>query len=179
MKKIPILFLIAILVITGCQPSQAVVQTAIAQTQTAAPTTTSTATPIPTDTLTPTSTPVPTATATDTLSVPVIENAHLSVDSNDTQQTTFFLPSDKTFYCFFDLKYANENTVVKGVWVLVAAEGYSANSEIDSAEIKGGDDNYYFNLDRSPTVDAWPVGTYRIDLYVNGIQVQAVTFEVK
>jgi hypothetical protein len=178
MKKHSMLSLIAILLITACLPSQSAVQTAIAKTQTAAPTATPTATPIPTDTLTPTNTPIPTATATDTPSIPVIEDVHFSFYADDTQQTTFFIPSDKTFYCFFTLKFAPNNTVVKGAWILVSAEGYAANSAIDTAEIRGGDNKYFFKLDRSVNVPAWPLGIYRIDLYINGVQTQSATFEV-
>jgi hypothetical protein len=106
-----------------------------------------------------------------------IQNAHLSTDVNDSAQTTSYVPSDKTFYCFFDLKNAPESTVVKGTWTLVSAEGFSPNTEIDSAEVTGSDNTYYFSLDRS--ADAWPVGQYKIDLYIDGKLVQTVDFEVK
>lgn len=106
-----------------------------------------------------------------------IQNAHLSTDVNDSAQTTSYTPSDKTFYCFFELKNAPESTVVKGTWTLVSAEGYSANTEIDSATVTGSDNTYYFSLDRS--ADAWPVGQYKIDLYIDDNLVQTVEFEVK
>src|SRR5436190_22736266 len=48
-----------------------------------------------------------------------IQNAHLSPDVNDSASTTTYAPSAKTFYCFFDLKNAPEDTVVKGTWTLV------------------------------------------------------------
>jgi len=60
MKKLTPLFLITILFIVGCQPSQNSVNTAIAQTQAAIPT--ATFTPQPTNTHTPTNTPIPTNT---------------------------------------------------------------------------------------------------------------------
>ena len=106
-----------------------------------------------------------------------IQNAHLANDVNDSKTVTSYVPSDKTFYCFFDLKNAPEGTVVKGTWTLVSAEGYSNNSEIDSATVTGSDNTYYFSLDRS--ADAWPVGQYKIDLYIDGKLVQTVDFEVK
>lgn len=106
-----------------------------------------------------------------------IQNAHLANDINDSKQVTSYGPGDKTFYCFFELKNAPESTVVKGTWTLVSAEGYSANSEIDSATVTGSDNTYYFSLDRS--ADAWPVGQYKIDLYIDDKLVQTVDFEVK
>ena len=106
-----------------------------------------------------------------------ITNAHLASDESDTQQVDGYSPTDLGFYCYFDLNNAPDSTVVKGVWTLVSAEGYESNSEIDSAEITGGDDTYYFSLGGS--TDPWPVGTYRIDLYVDGNLVETIEFEVQ
>lgn len=106
-----------------------------------------------------------------------ITNAHLASDESDTQQVNGYSPTDLGFYCYFDLNNAPDSTVVKGVWTLVSAEGYESNSEIDSAEITGGDDTYYFSLGGS--TDPWPVGTYRIDLYVDGSLVETIEFEVQ
>ena len=106
-----------------------------------------------------------------------ITNVHMANDENDTKQTTTYSPSDKTFYCFFDLNNAPDSTVVKGAWTAVSAQGVDANYAIDSAEITGSDNTYYFKLDRS--TDAWPVGKYKIDLYIDGKLVQTVEFEVQ
>ena len=106
-----------------------------------------------------------------------ITNAHMSTDESDSTQTTVYSPNTATFYCFYDLNNAPEDTVVRGVWTLVAAEGFESNSEIDSAEITGSDDSYYFSLDRA--ADEWPVGQYKIDLYINGNLVETVNFEVQ
>ena len=106
-----------------------------------------------------------------------ISNAHMATDESDSTQTTVYSPDTQTFYCFYDLKNAPDDTVVKGVWTLVSAEGYEANSEIDSAEITGSDDSYYFSLDRA--AEAWPVGQYKIDLYINDKLSQTVEFQVQ
>jgi hypothetical protein len=106
-----------------------------------------------------------------------ITNAHMATDASDTTQTTVYSRTDPTFFCFYDLNNAPDDTVVRGVWTLVSAEGFDANSEIDSAEITGSDDSYYFSLDRA--ADEWPVGQYKIDLYINGNLVETVEFEVQ
>jgi len=106
-----------------------------------------------------------------------ITNAHLASDESDTQEVDGYSPTDPGFYCYFDLNNAPDSTVVKGVWTLVSAEGYESNSEIDSAEITGGDNTYYFSLGGG--VDEWPVGTYKIDLYVDGSWVETIEFEVQ
>jgi hypothetical protein len=106
-----------------------------------------------------------------------ITNAHMATDESDTTQTTVYAPDTATFFCFYDLNNAAEDTVVKGVWTLVSAEGYDSNSEIDSAEITGSDDSYYFSLDRA--AEEWPVGKYKIDLYINNNLVETVEFQVQ
>lgn len=106
-----------------------------------------------------------------------ITNAHMSLDEGDTQSVSSYAPEAPAFYCYFDLNNAPDDTVVKGTWTLVAAEGYDPNQEIDSAEISGGDDTYYFSLGGSS--DPWPVGQYKIDLYLNDELVQTINFDVK
>ncbi len=106
-----------------------------------------------------------------------IDNAHMSADEADTQQTTSYAPDAPAFYCYFDLNNAPDDTVVKGTWTLVSAEGYDPNQEIDSAEITGSDNTYYFSLGGGE--DPWPVGQYKIDLYLNGELVQTVNFSVE
>jgi hypothetical protein len=106
-----------------------------------------------------------------------ISNAHMSLDETDTQQVTSYSPDSPAFYCYFDLNNAPDDTVVKGVWTLVSADGYDPNQEIDSAEITGSDQTYYFSLGGS--TDPWPVGQYKIDLYLNSELVQTIPFEVQ
>ena len=106
-----------------------------------------------------------------------ISNAHMSEDEADSNQITAYAPDAPSFYCFYDLNNAPDDTVVKGVWTLISAEGYDPDQEIDSAEVTGGDDTYYFALDSAG--DPWPVGQYKIDLYLNDELVETVNFDVQ
>jgi len=106
-----------------------------------------------------------------------ITDAHLSRDEGDTERVSAYSPTDSSFYCYFDLNNAPDSTVVKGVWTLVSADGYDSNSEIDSAEITGGSNTYYFSLGGG--TDPWPVGNYKIDLYIDGKMVQTIEFKVQ
>ena len=106
-----------------------------------------------------------------------IANAHLSLDESDTQTVTGYSTDVPAFVCYFDLKNAPDDTVVRGVWTLISADGYDSNQEIDSAEITGSDNTYYFSLGGS--TDPWPVGQYKIDLYLNDELVQTINFEVQ
>lgn len=106
-----------------------------------------------------------------------ITNAHLSLDEADTQSVTAYAPDAPAFFCYYDLNNAPDDTIVRGMWTLVSAEGYDPNQEIDSAEITGGDETYYFSLGGAS--EPWPVGQYKIDLYLNDELVQTIDFEVQ
>lgn len=90
MKKLSVLFLIAIIFITGCQPSETAVQTAIAQTQVALPT----AMQIPTDTPLP---PTPTSTATIVPS-PTPDIRLIDIDPRNLLLQTNDLPIEGKYY---------------------------------------------------------------------------------
>ena len=106
-----------------------------------------------------------------------ITNAHMSSDESDSAQVTSYTTDAPSFYCYFDLNNAPDDTVIKGVWTLISADGYDSNQEIDSAELTGGDNTYYFSLGGG--TEPWPVGQFKIDLYINGNLVQTLNFEVK
>ena len=108
-----------------------------------------------------------------------IQNAHMARDFDDTDLTNVFSPSDEYFYCFFLLKNAPDSTVVRGKWILVSADGYESNTPIDEGDITSGDGVLYFSLQRSASVDAWPVGQYKVDLYIDDNLVQTLNFEVR
>jgi predicted small secreted protein len=105
-----------------------------------------------------------------------IQDAHLARDAEDTDRTNIFSPDDPTFYCIFELKNAPDSTVVKGVWTVVDAEGYT-NMEIDASELTTGSNVVTFSLDRAS--DPWPLGKYKIDLYIDDNLVQTLSFEVQ
>lgn len=106
-----------------------------------------------------------------------IRDAHMARDVDDTVRTNVFSPDDPSFYCFFSLKNAPDSTVVRGTWTLVQAEGYESNSFIDEGEITSGDAELYFTLDRGESL--WPVGQYKLDIYIDNNLVQTLNFEVQ
>jgi predicted small secreted protein len=106
-----------------------------------------------------------------------IQNAHMARDADDTDRTDVFSPDDPTFYCFFELKNAPDSTVVRGAWTLVQADGYESNSLIDEGQITSGDADLYFTLDRGES--PWPVGQYKLDIYIDDNLVQTLNFEVR
>jgi hypothetical protein len=106
-----------------------------------------------------------------------ITNAHMARDASDKERTNVFSPNDPAFYCFFSLTNAPDSTVLRGAWTLVQAEGYESNSFIDEGEITSGDAELYFSLDRGESL--WPVGQYKLDIYIDDNLAQTLDFEVQ
>jgi hypothetical protein len=96
-------------------------------------------------------------------------------ESSD-QTTTVFTPQDN-FYLLGELSGSTGDTRLKAVWTAVDIEGYAPNSSIDSAELTSGDGPFSFYLKRS--LPAWPVGSYKVDFYVDGNLYQSIDFTVK
>ena len=104
-----------------------------------------------------------------------IQRAWLSPDSSGAPETTQF-SQDETFYCLVELANAPDETTLKAVWTAISAEGTDPNLLIDESELTTGDGTITFNLTND---QLWPVGTYKVDLYLNGELDRALTFEVR
>jgi hypothetical protein len=104
-----------------------------------------------------------------------IQRAWLSPDSSGAPETTQF-SQDETFYCLVELANAPEDTTLKAVWTALSAAGTDPNLLIEESELTTGDGTITFNLTND---QLWPVGTYKVDLYLNGELDRALTFEVR
>ena len=105
-----------------------------------------------------------------------ISSAKMSADSEGTQETTVY-SQDQTFYCIVELANAPEDTKLKAVWTAAEVDGEQPNLLIDQAEVTAGDQNVVtFDLTNS---GLWPVGKYKVDLYLNDKLDQTLEFEVQ
>ena len=104
-----------------------------------------------------------------------IQRALLSPDSSGAPETTEF-SQNETFYCLVELANAPDETTLKAVWTAISAEGTDPNLLIEESELTTGDGTITFNLTND---QLWPVGTYKVDLYLNGELDRALTFEVR
>jgi hypothetical protein len=104
-----------------------------------------------------------------------ISNAWMSTDKEGNSKTATFSP-DQIFYAQVELKNAPDDTKVKASWTAVSVEGTEPNKAIDSAEITSGDGLVHFNLENN---GSWPVGQYKVDLYLNDALAKTLTFEVR
>lgn len=104
-----------------------------------------------------------------------IQDAQMAFDEEGAQPTTTFGPND-IFYCNVDLQNAPDDTVVKAVWTAVDVEGEEANTLIDETELTTGSGTVNFQLSNS---NAWPVGKYKVDLYLGDELKKTVEFQVQ
>ena len=99
-------------------------------------------------------------------------------DTLDPVDTTTVFSSSSVFHAVVAIKNAPDNTTFEAVWYTMdvgsAAEN---NSKIESTDlVSSGSRNLDFSLSPAST---WPVGTYEVEIYVNGTLDQVVDFSVK
>lgn len=105
-----------------------------------------------------------------------IRDAYMVRDVNGQREKTTTFAQDENFYCIVELANAPDDTTMKAAWYVVDVEGVEANYFIDEAEIAQGDGEITFDL----TNDAlWPIGIYRVDLFLNGEANRSLEFEVQ
>ncbi len=104
-----------------------------------------------------------------------IGDAWLS-DSEDGSNRVTTFSQDAVFYAFADLKNAPEDTTLKAVWIAVDAEGVDPNFVINETEFTSGSNIITFNLSNN---NLWPVGKYRVEIYLNGKLDKTLDFEVR
>ena len=104
-----------------------------------------------------------------------ITEAVMARDAEGTEPTTVFAPED-TFFCLVTLGNAPDDTSVRAVWTAVEVEGNDPNTVIDESAIESGSGTLEFNLTNS---NPWPVGSYKVDLYLNDELDQTIEFEVQ
>jgi hypothetical protein len=104
-----------------------------------------------------------------------IKEVVMAKDEAGTQVTTEFSPTD-TFYCLVTLANAPSDTKIKAAWTAVKVEGAAENTALDQSELTMGDGTATFNMKNN---GPWPVGSYKVDLYLNDKLTKTVEFSVK
>lgn len=104
-------------------------------------------------------------------------DAYMAKDADGNERTTVFAAED-VFYAIVDLANAPDDTVVRAVWFVVNAEGEEPNTMIDDVSITSGDSQLSFDLTNQEGF-IWPVGEYRVDLYLNDELKTSLSFEVQ
>lgn len=104
-----------------------------------------------------------------------ISDAWMSSDEGGSQRVTAFA-QDAVFYVQVDLQNAPDDTTLKAVWTAVEAQDTEPGLMITETEITTGDGLVHFTLTND---NLWPVGKYKVDIYLNNQLSKTVEFEVK
>jgi hypothetical protein len=108
-----------------------------------------------------------------------LTNGRTAFDEDGKQPTSIFAPAD-AIYVVADLSNAPVGTVVTSKWFAVSVEGEAPNTLIDEAEITTEEDGFTGTVHFFfPAGSDWPVGTYAVELYLNGALIQTVTYSVQ
>jgi hypothetical protein len=105
-----------------------------------------------------------------------ISSAWMATDEEGNNPTTVFT-QDAIFYAMVDLKNAPDDTKLKAVWTVVEAEGTEPNLMLNETEITSGDGLIHFQLENTDYL--WPLGQYKVEIYLNDKLDQTLTFEVQ
>lgn len=104
-----------------------------------------------------------------------IADAWMTTDPDGGGRTTTFA-QDAVFYAQADLQNAPDGTQVKAVWMVVEAQDTEPNLVLAETEFETGSAVVTFDL----TNDfLWPIGTYKVDIYLDGTLSNSLTFEVR
>ena len=108
-----------------------------------------------------------------------LSNARTAFDEDGAQPTSVFAPNEAV-YVVTDLANAPVGTVVNSKWYYISVEGIAPNTLIDEADITIDQDDFTGNVHFFFPADSnWPVGTYAVELYLNGTLIQTVNFSVQ
>ncbi|MBN1201962.1 MAG: hypothetical protein JXJ20_08920 [Anaerolineae bacterium] len=103
------------------------------------------------------------------------ESAIMTSDSAGENKTTTYGTAD-TFYCIVELANAPDDTTTKAVWKTVEVEGQEPDTVLGEYKIESGNGTITFEF--SPETE-WPVGTYKVELYLDGDEEETLEFTVQ
>lgn len=109
-----------------------------------------------------------------------LSNVRTASDSEGTNLTEQFSQGD-IFFALADLENAPPGTIVEAKWLVVQVDGYDPGEIVyEQALSDFADETFtgliYFQLSNDT---GWPVGKYRVDMYLNGAYVEAKEFSVR
>lgn len=105
-----------------------------------------------------------------------IENAWMDTTEDGNNPTTAY-SQDAIFYAMVDLKNAPDDTKLKAVWTAVDVQDTEKNLQLNETEFTTSDGLVHFQLENKEYL--WPVGQYKVDIYLNDTLNRTLTFEVR
>ena len=107
---------------------------------------------------------------------PSVSNFYMAKDDQGTTKTTVFAQAD-AFNLFFDVSGFPNGTPFEARWYVLNVTGKDPNTpfQVMDQNYDGSSTTLHFHLTNSGN---WPVGQYRVDVYMSGNQVGQVQFSV-
>jgi len=107
---------------------------------------------------------------------PKISNFYMAKDDQGTNRTTTFAPTD-ALILFFDVNGVRDGTPFEARWYVLNAAGKDPNTpfKIMDQNYSSGSTTLRFHLANTGN---WPIGQYRVDVYMSGNKVGEVLFSV-
>ena len=108
---------------------------------------------------------------------PGASNFYMATDKEGTNRTTVFSPTDD-FYVFFDVAGVDTGTNFQSRWYGLDIEGEDPNVPFQTIDYAYEENisNIYFQLTNA---EGWPVGNYKVEIYMNDEKVGEQQFSVQ
>ncbi len=109
---------------------------------------------------------------------PQAANFYMTLDSQGANRTATYAPTDP-FYVFFDVAHIQVGTNFEARWYALNVAGIDASKPFQTEDLaySAGNTTLFFHL-ANKNNNPWPVGQYRVDIYMAGNQVGQVSFNV-
>ncbi len=110
---------------------------------------------------------------------PTLDNVRSAKDKDGATVATEFSPSE-TIYVVGDLSNGVKGNEVTSKWYVDQVEGYTSGDLIDESKLPIEEDgSYNINFYMDAPKGEWPVGSYKVEVYFNGVLNATVAFTVK
>lgn len=108
---------------------------------------------------------------------PTASNFYMATDEAGANRTTVFSSTDD-FFVHFDVAGIEAGTPFQSRWYALDIEGEDPNTPFQTIDYtyQEGIGNIYFQL---TSADGWPVGNYKVEIYMNGTKVGEQLFSVQ
>ena len=109
--------------------------------------------------------------------MPGTSNFYMATDKAGNDRTNVFSTTDD-FYVLFDVNDIEPGTVFQSRWYALNVEGQDPNEPFRTIDYsyQEGIGNIYFQLTNS---EGWPVGNYKVEVYMNDAEVGEQEFSVQ
>ena len=109
---------------------------------------------------------------------PPVSNIRMTTDETGAEQAIIYSPN-QSFVVFLDLGSLQTGSVIEAKWYSVNVAGVTPNTLLNVSDYAytGGIKNFHFNL-KATGGGQWPAGSYKVEIYLNGVKTGEVPFYV-